>query len=74
MLSIMFMVPVAGLEPARIKNPTDFKSVMSTIPSHRHSLGKYKLFCKSQANKIYVIIKHISTTNILTLFLIIYTN
>jgi hypothetical protein len=29
------VVPAAGLEPARAKSPTDFKSVMSTIPSRR---------------------------------------
>ncbi len=29
------MVPAAGLEPARALGPTDFKSVMSTIPSRR---------------------------------------
>ena len=29
------MVPVAGLEPARVKYPSDFKSEVSTIPPHR---------------------------------------
>ena len=30
------LVPVVGLEPTRGISPTDFESVTSTIPSHRH--------------------------------------
>ncbi len=42
------MVPAAGLEPARTKSPTDFKSVMSTIPSRRHKPYKGNLLQRSK--------------------------
>ncbi len=35
-LAISFVVPRAGVEPARVCCPGDFKSPMSTIPSPRH--------------------------------------
>ena len=31
-------MPVVGLEPTRVISPTDFESVTSAIPSHRHIL------------------------------------
>ena len=34
---LLFLVPVTGLEPVRRKTARDFKSLVSTIPPHRHT-------------------------------------
>ena len=36
------MVPAVGLEPTRVISSTDFESVTSAIPSHRHCLGFHR--------------------------------
>lgn len=41
------MVPGAGLEPARLLQARDFKSLVSTIPPPRHI--KLKIFYKMDA-------------------------
>ena len=47
---LLFLVPVTGLEPVRRKTARDFKSLVSTIPPHRHVYDKLTLIPESVKN------------------------